>query len=74
MDPTFVERLASDPPRLPRYAGTEGELYDLRNDPRQWENLWDDPSRRALRDELVADLRAHLPRERLPRLPVAAPT
>ena len=59
---------------LPRYDGTEGELYDLRNDPRQWENLWDDPSRRALRDDLVADLRASLPRERLPRLRVAAPT
>ncbi len=59
---------------LPRYDGTEGELYDLRNDPRQWENLWDDPSRRSLRDELVADLRASLPPERLPRLRVSAPT
>jgi len=59
---------------LPRYDGTEGELYDLRNDPRQWENLWDDPSRRKLRDDLVADLRANMPRERLPRLRVAAPT
>jgi hypothetical protein len=27
-----------------------------------------------LRDDLVADLRAHLPEERLPRIPVAAPT
>jgi arylsulfatase A-like enzyme len=60
--------------RIVRYEGTEGELYDLRNDPHQWENLWDDPSRRSLRDDLVADLRAHLPPERLPRLPVAAPT
>ena len=59
---------------LPRYDGTEGELYDVREDPHQWENLWDDPSRRALREELVADLRAHLPRERLPRLAVASPT
>jgi arylsulfatase A-like enzyme len=59
---------------LPRYDGSEGELYDLRNDPRQWDNLWDDPARRALRDELVADLRAHMPRERTPPLPVAAPT
>ncbi|HEY1960661.1 MAG TPA: sulfatase-like hydrolase/transferase [Polyangiaceae bacterium] len=59
---------------LPRYDGTEGELYDLRNDPHQWENLWNDPSRRALRDDLVADLRAHLPRERTPRLRVSAPT
>ncbi len=60
--------------QLPRYDGTEGELYDLRNDPLQWENLWSDSARRSLRDDLVADLRAHLPRERLPRLEVAAPT
>ncbi|MDQ3032973.1 MAG: sulfatase-like hydrolase/transferase [Myxococcota bacterium] len=59
---------------LPRYDGSEGELYDLESDPHQWENLWDDPSRRALRDELVADLRAHLPEERLPRLEVRSPT
>ncbi len=60
--------------RLPRYDGTEGELYDLREDPHQWENLWSDPSRRRLRDDLVADLRAHLPPERARPLPVAAPT
>jgi arylsulfatase A-like enzyme len=59
---------------IPRYDGTEGELYDLAGDPHQWENLWDDPARRALRDDLVADLRDHLPPERLPRLPQAAPT
>jgi arylsulfatase A-like enzyme len=60
--------------RIPRYDGSEGELYDVRDDPEQWENLWDDPSRRRLRDDLCADLRAHLPEERLPRLRVAAPT
>jgi arylsulfatase A-like enzyme len=60
--------------RIPRYDGSEGELYDVRNDPEQWENLWDDPARRRLRDDLRADLRAHLPEERLPRLSVAAPT
>jgi len=59
---------------VPRYDGTEGELYDVRNDPEQWENLWDDPSKRGLRDDLVADLRYHMPEERLPRLKVAAPT
>ena len=32
--------------RIPRYDGSEGELYDVRNDPEQWENLWDDPPRR----------------------------
>jgi arylsulfatase A-like enzyme len=59
---------------IPQYDGSEGELYDVRNDPEQWENLWDDPAKRGLRDDLVADLRVALPRERLPRLPVAAPT
>ena len=59
---------------IPRYDGTEGELYDVQNDPEQWENLWDDPSKRRLRDDLVADLREHMPEERLPRLRVAAPT
>lgn len=44
-----------------QYDGSEGELYDLEADPHQWHNLWDDPARRALRDDLVADLRASLP-------------
>jgi hypothetical protein len=59
---------------IPRYEGVEGELYDVREDPHQWHNLWDDPTRRSLRDDLVADLLAHLPPARAPRLPVAAPT
>ena len=60
--------------KLPRYDGTEGELYALREDPHQWKNRWDDPSLRRLRDELVADLRDHLPEERSPPLRVDAPT
>ena len=59
---------------VPHYDGSEGELYDVRNDPQQWENLWDYPAKRSLREDLVADLRAHLPEERLPRRPVVAPT
>lgn len=51
------------------YDGTEGELYDLANDPRQFENLWDDPSRKQLREELVALLY-----ESLPPMPDAWPT
>ena len=43
------------------YDGSEGELYDLTNDPQQFENLWDDPARRTLRDDLVAQLYASLP-------------
>jgi arylsulfatase A-like enzyme len=60
--------------RIPRYDGSEGELYDTREDPHQWHDLWSDPSRRKLRDELVAELRARLPAARTPPLPVAAPT
>jgi arylsulfatase A-like enzyme len=55
------------------YAGTEGELYDLREDPLQWRNLWDDPGYRARRSDLVADLYDHLPKERSPKLTVEAP-
>ncbi len=59
---------------VPRYTGDEGELYDLRADPHQWTNLWSDPTRRRLRDDLLADLDAHLPPARQPALPVDAPT
>jgi len=58
---------------IPRYDGTEGELYDCRNDPHQHDNLWSDPARRSLRDALVDDLHAHLPPLRRV-LPVDAPT
>ena len=47
------------------HDGTEGELYDLVLDPLQQVNLWDDPDRRSLRDELLIDLAANFvePRE-----------
>ena len=38
------------------HDGTEGELYDLVEDPLQRVNRWDDPAVRPLRDDLVADL------------------
>jgi arylsulfatase A-like enzyme len=57
---------------LPRFDGTEGELYDLRDDPYQARNLWNE--RNALRGDLVSDLRAHLPAARRRPLRVAAPT
>jgi len=60
--------------QVPRYDGTEGELYDVRADPHQWDNRWSDPACRRWRDELIADLRAHLPRPREPALRVVAPT
>jgi arylsulfatase A-like enzyme len=34
-----------------------GELYDLRNDPEEVRNLWDDPARAGVRAELLALLR-----------------
>jgi len=50
------------------YDGGEGELYDLKNDPRQWRNLWDDPSAAAMKRDLLDDLRARTPKQREPRL------
>ena len=58
---------------VPRYDGSEGELYACDEDPHQHDNLWADPARRRLRDELVADLRAHLP-PLARRLRVESPT
>ena len=56
-----------------KYDGSEGELYDLRNDPLQWQNLWDDPKFRSLKSDLIADLYDNLPKERSPKLKVEAP-
>jgi len=55
------------------YDGSEGELYDLVDDPHQWRNRWDDPGCASLRSDLLADLYDHLPPERDPKLAVEAP-
>ena len=55
------------------HDGSEGELYDLADDPLQRENRWDDPSRRSLRDDLLADLWDAQPEPRVPRLQLEAP-
>ena len=55
------------------YDGTEGELYAVDEDPLQWHNRWDDPSVRAVRDDLIADLRASLPAGRPDPLAVTRP-
>jgi len=55
------------------HDGTEGELYDLADDPLQRVNRWDDPAVRAQRDDLISDLRDHLPAVRGPRRPLDAP-
>jgi hypothetical protein len=57
----------------PLYEGVEGELYDIEEDPLQWNNLWDDPAYRFRRRELVEDLYDSLPKPRTPRLKVEAP-
>jgi arylsulfatase A-like enzyme len=44
------------------YEGTEGELYKIDDDPHAWENRWDDPSSKAIREDLVADLYDNLPK------------
>jgi len=51
----------------------EGELYDVTADPLQHVNRWDDPSVRALRDELLADLWSSLPQQQTPLRTMDAP-
>src|ERR1700761_4403746 len=51
------------------YDGTEGELYDLGNDPMQWRNLWDEPVAAALKRDLLADLRDRTPEQAAPHRP-----
>ena len=60
---------------LPGYShdGTEGELYDLANDPLQRINRWDDPACSALRSDLLADLWDHQPALVSPLPRVVAP-
>ena len=43
------------------HDGTEGEMYDLVDDPLQQVNRWDDPSLSSLRGDLLADLWDHQP-------------
>ncbi len=46
------------------YDGTEGELYNVDDDPHQWHNLWDDAGYQRIKRDLIADLYDSLPRER----------
>ena len=55
------------------YDGSEGELYDMKNDPEQRVNLWTDPGYRQQREELVAEIYRRLPKAREPQLPRLAP-
>ena len=55
------------------YSGTEGELYNMREDPDQLVNLWDEPGYQLKRSELLALLHDALPPARSPRLERKAP-
>ncbi len=55
------------------YEGTEGELYNMNDDPDQLVNLWSDPGYSAKRVELLALLADSLPPQRLPKLERKAP-
>jgi arylsulfatase A-like enzyme len=55
------------------HDGSEGELYSLADDPLQQVNRWDDPSVRALRDDLLAALWDSQPPQHDPRLQPQAP-
>jgi arylsulfatase A-like enzyme len=54
------------------HDGTEGELYDLGDDPQQRVNRWTDPACRKRRDDLVGLLRTALPERRHDLAPVVA--
>jgi arylsulfatase A-like enzyme len=55
------------------YDGSEGELYNMVEDPLQWRNLWSDPGCAKLKSDLIADLYDNLPPARSPQLTVDAP-
>jgi arylsulfatase A-like enzyme len=55
------------------YDGSEGELYDMNEDPDQLVNLWDDPGHAAQRDALVALLEEKMPPMQTPRPERRAP-
>ena len=55
------------------YEGTEGELYDMREDPDQLRNLWSDPGYAVHKTELTDRLYASLPEETTEKLPRKAP-
>ena len=48
-----MRTLATQRYRLTAYSGqTYGELFDLKEDPNEFRNLWDEPDARGVRDEL----------------------
>jgi arylsulfatase A-like enzyme len=73
--PNGLEKMLGDRILKPvsiQYDGSEGELYNVDDDPHQWVNRWDDPAAKAVREHLVADLYDSLPTE-VRQLEVTAP-
>jgi len=67
--PVVYEATGSGPGGV---AIATGELYDVRGDPHQWDDKWDDAAGRSTSDDLVADLYDSLPTE-VRTLKVVAP-
>ena len=67
--PVVYEATSSGPGGV---AIATGELYNVADDPHQWDNKWDDAAVRGRRDDLVADLYDSLPGQ-VRSLKVAAP-
>jgi arylsulfatase A-like enzyme len=56
-EPARVHSLIDDRYRLSVFHGTGwGELYDLKNDPGEFDNLWDDPAHAAVHARMVERL------------------
>jgi hypothetical protein len=53
--------------------GTDGELYNLSEDPKQYVNLWSDSSAAAMKADLLDDLWANQPQQVKPLRPLVAP-
>ena len=47
---------AINQPEHIQYDGTEGELYNLEEDPHEFRNLWSDSSVAAMKSDLISDL------------------
>jgi arylsulfatase A-like enzyme len=58
--PVVYQETGTGPGGVPMATG---ELYNVAEDPHQWDNKWDDAAVRARRDDLVADLYDSLPVE-----------
>jgi hypothetical protein len=55
------------------HDGTDGELYNLADDPLQHNNLWHSAHHRVIRDELLDEIREFLPVTVSPRRDCNAP-